>query len=196
MPFVARDGRRHGWLDVQTHVQRILRTKFPRVEREILADATQEALLDLLGYWQFLPSASQEAGLSFHYALLRGSHTAATKVFAMVGQRRAEVPTAFGGGLSEDDDEESWDAFEFLLVDPDPTPDEVLEECDLTERARRMLAEMPADELEDAFNNLLRNETEREQAAREGVSQQSIHERRGVRRRRVREGARKYGLVF
>lgn len=197
MPFVARDGRRHGWLDVQTHIQRILRAKFPRVEREIRADASQEALLDLMGYWQFLPSSHKETGLDFHYALLRGSHFAATKVFAMVGQRRMEVPMAFDGhdAYHEEDDVIEMDVAH-RRVDDDPTADEVIEEIDLTERARRMLAEMSPTELEDAFNNLLSGETEREQAEREGVNRNAIHERRGVRRRRIREGARKYGLVF
>ena len=196
MSFVARDGRRHGWLDVESHIKRILRTKFPRVEREILADASQEALLDLMGYWQFLPSAGQGAGLDFHYALLRGVHTAATKVFAQVGQRRMEVPTAFGTGYADDESEEDWDAFEFTLVDPDPTPDEVLDDGDLIERARRMLSDLDPEELADWFNNLLTPETEREQSDREGRAPSTIHERRTVRAKRVREGARKYGLFF
>lgn len=193
MPFVASDGTRRDWLAVQTHITRILRRRFPGVDNEILADATQEALLDLMGYWQFLDSSSQANGLLLSYALMRGCRFGASKVFAMVNQRRMESPLPFKNGEA---DEDPFDAFEYMLVDHDPTPDEVLEDADLLERARRMLAEMPAAELSDWFNNLLTPETEREQAEREGVNHNAIHARRVLRRTRAREGARKYGLHF
>lgn len=193
MPFVASDGTRHDWLTVQSHITRILRRRFRSVDDEILADATQEALLDLMGYWQFLDSSSQAEGLRLSYALMRGCRFGASKVFAMVNQRRSEQPFPFRDGES---DEDPFDAFEYALVDPDPTPEEVLEESDLTERARRMLDGLDRAELADWFNNLLTPETEREQAEREGVARNAIHERRSLRRTRAREGARKYGLVF
>lgn len=195
-PFLGKDGVRRGWVDVQTHIGRLLGTRFPYVDEDIREEAIASAMLRLLTYWQYLASSSTEDGLTFGHALHYGTRYARTMMHEEIAHRSSRV-TGYFHGVSEHafGDTDDIDVSMDYVVDPDDPFDEVIGGLDETERVRRMLLTLPPEELEDYMRNLLTPLTEREQAQKEGVTQQSIHERREVRKKRATKLARSYGLV-
>lgn len=191
-PFGERD-----WNDVRRMVARRLRRRFPRLGSDIMEDVMGEVMVDLVGYWQGLTSSlSEDTEQNFTYAVMRGTWRGVEEVGKFFGRRDHEVP--FSAFTVEDDDDGHTEGYYIEQVpDPNPGPDELVCEADLSERAREVLADLPETELRDWFENLLSTEgvTEREAARRAGVSQTTYRERRARRLRNARAHAVKYGLV-
>lgn len=194
-PFRDRKGQSYTWLDVQRILYARLRKRYAAtVSDVILEDVAADVIVDLITYWQQRDSSSRDGFLVLEFAIFRGVRQARDYVHAYVRTNQREVLAGYTD-LSAGDADEDWESQGFTVIDPDPTGDEVVEELDYTNRARRMLSELSDEDLKDWATNLLTSDSERAQAEREGVTQQSIHDRRTVRRTRARRLATKYGLV-
>lgn len=186
------------WLDVRKAVARKLGRRFPRVSGEVLDDALGDVVVDLIAYWQGLASSvSEDTDRNFYFAVKRGVWRGTTVLIERFRLGSIEVlhhlPAELDGGC--DDTDESPASWQSSFVDPDPTPDEVVEELDAAERARRVLEELDSVELEDWFRSLLSGESERDAAKRLGISRSAYRDRRDVRLRRARRLAVKHGLL-
>lgn len=197
-PFIDNKGVAQGWSNVQEVIELHLRRRFPGVDYDIREDAIATAMLRLLTYWQFLASSKSKEDidkLTFVLAIIYGERFAVTSIFSELSRRKSEVAGYFNGGVDNEDDVDDSSAREFDIVSTESSLDELVEDDDYVERTRKMLLALPSAELEDYMRNLLTPLTEREQAQKEGVTQQSIHERREVRKKRATKLARSYGLV-
>lgn len=191
-------GNGYTWLDVQSQVERKLRTeKFAGLvlEDQLMEDILQDVLVDLLGYWVTTPGAVRYDGcLSFTAAVDRGANVGARELIRHFKRNEDEMPFDASPRTVGEYDIDN-DVFIHDVAGSDPTPDAVLEELDFTSRAHRLLAELPADELEDYFDNLLSGESVRETAERVGVSHMTVQRKRVEQKRTIQEHARRYGLA-
>lgn len=203
-PFTDRAGRPKSWADLQNTIHSLLVNRFPDVQHfspEVIEDALGNAMMRLMEYWQFLDSSHRGDELNFNYAQLYGTRLAKTLIAGEMAQRRFTLPwSSFGDDQQPRDgrptDETAWEVLERLAFSPYLTPEEIAINNDEIERSRHVLEDLSPEQLHDWFKNLLTEESEREQAATEGVTQQSIHERRVVRRRHAQRLARNYGLYI
>lgn len=189
-PLVDKNGDLRSWTEVQSYVSRFVNVSYPRVDEDIREESVATAIVQLLTYWQYLASSSTEGELTFGYALLYGTHKAKEWIRTELQRRNREVVGFFNGGVADEDDGREFD----IPVDGPSVEDEVLER-ELHGQARELLAALPPEELEDFFHNLLTPLTEREQAEKEGVGRNAIHERRVVRRNKARRLAIERGIL-
>lgn len=180
------------WTDVTSHVGRILNKKFRSIDAELMQDVLSEVTLDLLGYWHDLPSARRIDGtFSFKFAIQRGVWVGVRQMLAHYRLNETEHRI----GLPVGEVTEGNAAYPMMVVvDEDPTPEEVIIALDEETRARALLADLSPVELEEFFV-ALSGQTSREFAEEQGISQSTASRRQRKATARARFYAPGYGIA-
>lgn len=196
------------WLDVRVKVELFLKSRFSGLSDEERSDILGEVMVDLIGYWQGLQSSvTNDIGKNFAFAVRRGRWRASSEARAVLQYNLSEIPSSgwnnhheVGGespGEGFDSGEDGHQTpFEWLSERYwVPSPEELIEDDDLAERARQGLAQLPEEELRDWCEHLLTGASQRECARKLGITQRAFQCRQQVRRRRVLARAKQWGLV-
>lgn len=185
------------WLDVRRKVGRELYRRFSgSLTEDQYEDVLGEVMVDLIGYWQQLPSSKLEQSdpaRNYSFAVRRGVWRGCSEVMAVLNRQRVEQPApGIPGSYGEDGEtvEDPWES----VADPGPLPDELAEQLDETERARRALAALEPGELHAFFEYLARDESERDCARRLNLSRAGVQYRARRARCALRERAGTFGL--
>jgi RNA polymerase sigma factor (sigma-70 family) len=177
-PFGERD-----WNDVRMSIKRHIQRKWRNMPPEDVEDAVSDAITDLFDYWLHLPSSVDDSNpaKNFAYAVRRGTWVAGGSLVWRFHEYAGVVSEVFLNQLIEADvDGTSLEKFAHYhqLEDPAPQPDDVCVEAENMARLQRAVNALSEDELNKWFRSFMGGETAREAADHEGVTHQSITERR------------------
>lgn len=171
----------------------MLYARYPMVQREVVEDCVQTALVDLLDYWVNLPSSvdPDNPQRNFAFAKRRGFHTAQSFLHQEFRRSNQEVPSLFPGEYGDEIGGYSGtnSGGEFLsgtgIVsiedlpngDRNPVEDEVVDAED-RHRVSAAIASLSQEQIDRWFGGFISGESVREDARRNGISHQAAHTRR------------------
>lgn len=172
-----------------------LRKRFPQGNPDDIEDAVSDSLVKLFDEWFRHPSSvtddpNKNLGGAYRYMRLE-----AARAF---GQRVELMTTEVPFDPNPDEDAEDYDGFNpFDVTDrAAPTPEEWVEEQDLSERARAMLADLEdTEEWDDWLGDYIEGKSVRDVEAERGIPKSEVGRRRQAGMTRLREQATKYGLI-
>lgn len=169
---------------------RLLR-KYPNTSKFDIDDVVAAAMLDLIEYWQHLPSSidPDNPDRNFAYAIRRGTWMATEFLVQRFRDKELEVSLTD----SREGDTHSTSLIERIASDED-TPERVVSEADELQQIRNALADLPAGELRGWMDDYLAGVSERQQAAAEGVRRDIVMRRRRSGIKRLRAAMRQAGL--